>query len=85
VSFGGQNQPVEICVAPDDADDLRDGYVSYPEVALHHGGEGAVYLLEGEQPVGARVPPRERLCPVQERLLADAGTILLGLLAKVQV
>ena len=55
----GQERPVEVSVAADAAHDLRDGNALHPEMGLSHRPELSPDLLEGEQFVGARVPPQE--------------------------
>ncbi|HEY6580542.1 MAG TPA: hypothetical protein VIZ60_05365 [Rubrobacter sp.] len=57
--FLGQERFVEVSAAADAAHDLRDGNALHPEMGLSHRPELSPDLLEGEQFVGARVPPQE--------------------------
>src|SRR5215212_4759353 len=72
VGLGRQEGPIEVPVASDATDDLRDRHLPQPEVDLRDGPQSPLDLVEGEQLVGARVSTQVRADPPQKRPSAGA-------------
>src|SRR5215210_7811927 len=66
VRLGRQEGPVEVPVASDATDDLRDGHLAQPEVDLRNGPQSPLDLVEGEQLVGTGISAQVRADPPQK-------------------
>ena len=79
IACGRQERPVEVPVTAHAPDYLLYRHGSHAQIDLLDGPEGALYLIEGEQSVGAGVPAQESAYPAQERPPPGAGEVLVGL------